>query len=82
MMPFEVSSMNPKNSSASDRANAAHLSVPEQCIRERAYEIYRQRGSKGGHAEGDWLTAEAELKELKKKAADMLSAVQSPSVSK
>jgi hypothetical protein len=53
------------------------LSVSEQCVRERAYEIYRQRGCKGGHAEGDWLTAEAELKELRKKAADMLSAVDS-----
>lgn len=42
--------------------------VPEHCIRERAYEIYQQRGAKGGHAEGDWLTAEAELKEIKKKA--------------
>lgn len=67
-----------KNSSASDRVKATHLSIPEQCIRERAYEIYRQRGAKGGHAEGDWLTAEAELKELKKKAAEVLSAVQSP----
>jgi len=53
------------------------LTVSEQCVRERAYEIYRQRGCKGGHAEGDWLTAEAELKELRKKAADMLSAVES-----
>jgi hypothetical protein len=45
-------------------------SVPEQRIRERAYQIYQQRGAKGGHAEGDWLTAEAELKEIKKKATD------------
>jgi len=45
------------------------LSVPEQRIRERAYEIYQQRGARDGHAEGDWLTAEAELKEFKKKAA-------------
>jgi hypothetical protein len=42
--------------------------VPEQMVRERAYEIYRQRGAKGGNAEGDWLTAEAELKELRKHA--------------
>jgi Protein of unknown function (DUF2934) len=42
--------------------------LPEQMIRERAYEIYRQRGAKGGNAEGDWLTAEAELKEIKKHA--------------
>ncbi len=50
--------------------------ISEQAIRERAYEIYTQRGSKGGHAEGDWLTAEAELKELKAKAAVMLSTAQ------
>lgn len=42
--------------------------LPEQMIRERAYQIYRQRGAKGGNAEGDWLTAEAELKELKQHA--------------
>jgi len=47
------------------------LSIPEQRIRERAYQIYQQRGAKGGHAEGDWLTAEAELKEIKRKAVEM-----------
>ncbi len=36
-----------------------------------------KRGAKGGHAEGDWLTAEAELKDLKAKAAAMLSTVKS-----
>ena len=51
--------------------------VPEQRVRERAYEIYVQRGRKGGHAEGDWLTAEAELKELKAKAAEVLSVAKS-----
>jgi len=57
--------------------DGAHaLSIPEHCIRNRAYEIYVQRGRKGGHADGDWLTAEAELKELKKKAEDMMSAAQ------
>ncbi|HEY1730696.1 MAG TPA: DUF2934 domain-containing protein [Terriglobales bacterium] len=53
------------------------FSISEQTIRERAYEIYTLRGSKGGHAEGDWLTAEAELKELKAKAATMVSTAQS-----
>ena len=51
--------------------------VPEQKVRERAYEIYVRRGCKGGHAEGDWLTAEAELKELKAKAAEVLSVAKS-----
>jgi hypothetical protein len=52
-------------------------SVPDHCIRERAYQIYMQRGSKGGHANSDWLTAEAELKELKKKAAEKVARVES-----
>ena len=51
--------------------------IPEHCIRERAYEIYVQRGRKGGHADGDWLTAEAELKELRKKAEVIVSVVES-----
>jgi hypothetical protein len=67
---------NLQKSTAHDRSEI-YPSVPEHCIRERAYEIYVHRGCKGGHAEGDWLTAEAELKELKKKAIDLASAVQS-----
>jgi hypothetical protein len=58
------------------RYDDGHASIPEHCIRERAYEIYVQRGRKGGHAEGDWLTAEAELKELKAKAVSLVSAVE------
>ncbi len=60
-----------------DRGHTPYPSVPEHCIRERAYEIYEHRGRKDGHAEGDWLTAEAELKELKKKTADMAATVES-----
>jgi len=72
----EVSSMNTgKHSAGFDQTGADGSRISEQSIRERAYEIYVQRGCKGGHAEGDWLTAEAELKELTKKAADMLSAI-------
>ena len=67
----------PKKNFTYDGYHGAQLAVPEQNIRERAYEIYVQRGCKGGHAVGDWLTAEAELKELKMKAADLLSTVQS-----
>ncbi len=57
--------------------NHSFAVVSEQSIRERAYEIYVKRGARGDHAEGDWLTAEAELKELKAKAAAMLSTVKS-----
>jgi hypothetical protein len=62
-------------STSSDSARVDQQVVTERCIRERAYQIYVQRGCKGGHADGDWLTAEAELKELKKKAADMVAAI-------
>jgi hypothetical protein len=58
----------------------AYPSVPHHCIRERAYDIYVQRGRKGGHSDSDWFTAEAELKELKKKAADLVAAVEALTV--
>jgi hypothetical protein len=35
--------------------------VTEEAIRERAYELYEQRGRLDGHALDDWLTAEAEI---------------------
>lgn len=62
--------------STSHQVQEPDQSVPEQRIRERAYQIYQQRGARGGHAEGDWLTAEAELKEIKKKAAEVARVVQ------
>ena len=37
-----------------------NLSVEDQ-IRERAYELYLQRGSREGNAEQDWLDAEYEI---------------------
>jgi len=51
--------------SASEPATA---SVTEEAIRERAYELYEQRGMVDGHAVEDWLAAEAEL-QLKSKSA-------------
>jgi Protein of unknown function (DUF2934) len=33
----------------------------EKIIRRRAYQLYVQRGRKDGHAEEDWLQAEAEV---------------------
>jgi hypothetical protein len=61
----------PKSNTAVHRSG-----IPEHCIRDRAYEIYVQRGRKGGHADSDWLTAEAELKELKQKAVAIVSTVE------
>jgi Protein of unknown function (DUF2934) len=33
----------------------------EKIIRRRAYELYEERGRQDGHAEEDWLRAEAEI---------------------
>lgn len=33
----------------------------EQTVRRRAYELYEQRGREDGHAQEDWLHAEAEV---------------------
>ena len=41
-----------------------HSSTPwpaEHIIRQRAYELYEKRGREDGHAEEDWLHAEAEV---------------------
>jgi hypothetical protein len=41
-----------------------HFSTPgpaEHIIRQRAYELYEKRGREDGHAEEDWLDAEAEV---------------------
>ena len=40
--------------------STADLELQEQ-IRQRAYELYEQRGKEDGFAEQDWLQAEAEL---------------------
>lgn len=43
---------------------AIHSSTPgpaEHIIRQRAYELYEKRGREDGHAEEDWLHAEAEV---------------------
>jgi hypothetical protein len=67
---------NTQKTTVQDQAEG-YASVPQHRIRERAYEIYERRGRKGGHADSDWLTAEAELRELKKKTADLVAAVES-----
>ena len=36
-------------------------SISEERVRERAYEIYLERGESEGHALDDWLEAEIEL---------------------
>jgi hypothetical protein len=57
----------------------SYPSVLQHCVRERAYEIY-ERGGARVVMPSDWLTVEAELKELKKKAADLVVAVEALTV--
>ncbi len=43
------------------------LNKLDEHIRSRAYELYEQRGRREGHALDDWLQAEAEVTQAKKK---------------
>ena len=43
--------------------------ILEYQIRERAYELYEERGIEDGHDVEDWLRAEAELKSRKPRSA-------------
>jgi len=58
--------MRPVRSHSAPEKNAAQRTVmsevPEQAIRERAYEIFLARGNVPGNAVQDWLRAEQELR--------------------
>ena len=41
--------------------NTGFLESPEDIIRQRAYELYEQRGFEHGHDMDDWLQAEAQV---------------------
>jgi hypothetical protein len=49
-----------------DRPNTADepLLVADDTVRDRAYELYEERGSEPGHEWDDWLKAERELRPL------------------
>ena len=51
----------PQTDKAGGESERSPVSVSEQEIRERAYEIYLQRGAQPGHELEDWLQAEREL---------------------
>jgi hypothetical protein len=67
--------MSPKHSES--RKNREHTGSSsssleigaEERIRRRAYELYEERGREEGHAEEDWLRAEAEVGKLASRAA-------------
>ncbi len=56
-------------SNVTSNPSTSHEAIPdfstprpaEQIIRQRAYELYEKRGREDGHAEQDWLRAEAEV---------------------
>jgi DNA relaxase NicK len=67
--------MSPKNSESRRTRERAGLSGSsleigmEERIRQRAYELYEERGREEGHAEEDWLRAEAEVRKPLSQAA-------------
>lgn len=50
-----------KPASNGNTANNGNTELNE-LIRQRAYELYLERGSEEGHAADDWLRAEAEVR--------------------
>ncbi len=68
-LPKEVIQMS--NAKRNPR-NAESAELEEQVearIRQRAYELYEQRGRDDGHDWEDWLTAESEVARREKQAA-------------
>ncbi len=53
---------------SSNRCVAQTLTI-EQQIRQRAYELYEQRGRTDGHDLDDWFQAESEIKSTQANAA-------------
>jgi len=51
------------------RPKAVSPENTEDRIRQRAYELYEQRGREDGHDLDDWLTAEAEVNQNTRVAA-------------
>ena len=48
--------------SSAAESTAAKASISEERIRQRAYELYTQRGGQHGRHADDWFRAEAELR--------------------
>jgi Protein of unknown function (DUF2934) len=59
----------------------SELARVDEKIRRRAYDLYEQRGRRGGHEMDDWLQAEAEVtakKSTKKRAINEQQRVAGP----
>ena len=50
------------------KPDTGSLELTEELIRERAYQLYEERGCEDGHDFDDWVRAEAEV--MGKKAGD------------
>jgi hypothetical protein len=62
--------MKPKPSTLAPKPDEPTVLLPiEQQIRQRAYELYGQRGRTDGHDLDDWLQAECEIKGTQANAA-------------
>ena len=51
----------PKEKEIPQAANEGSLEVTENIIRERAYQLFEERGYEHGHDVEDWLQAESEI---------------------
>jgi len=49
---------------AIETSRSAPGALPEETIRTRAYQLYREREGRAGDAMGDWLAAEREYREI------------------
>ena len=58
----KVTSIESKSAAPLSHSNGDALHSVEERIRQRAYELYEQRGRHDGAADQDWLRAEAELR--------------------
>ena len=61
--PIPISKGNEAGNGASSESRSAVLSHPEiqEKIRQRAYELYVERGRREGYHDEDWARAEAEV---------------------
>lgn len=58
----KVTSIESRSAAPSSYSNGDAVNNAEERIRQRAYELYEQRGRDDGAADQDWLRAEAELR--------------------
>lgn len=62
--------MKPKSSTLAQTSDEPTVVIPiEQQVKQRAYELYEQRGRADGHDLDDWLQAECEVKGTRSNAS-------------